>query len=101
MGNPTLPSAMHHFTAEFGMGSGGSNALMPPGKQFEKLATLPDLQSDNPFPGTVGEAAGFSLHAGVATKTNERATKSRRPQASWNDCADTSPGRQYPQSGYR
>ena len=23
---------MHHFTAEFGMGSGGSNALMPPGK---------------------------------------------------------------------
>lgn len=26
-GNPTLPSAMHRFTAEFGMGSGGSNAL--------------------------------------------------------------------------
>ena len=32
MGTPTLPSAMHHFTAEFGMGSGGTNALMPPGK---------------------------------------------------------------------
>ena len=32
MGNPTLPSAMYHFTAEFGMGSGGSNTLMPPGK---------------------------------------------------------------------
>ena len=26
-GNPTLPSAMHRFTTEFGMGSGGSNAL--------------------------------------------------------------------------
>ena len=35
MGCPTLPSAMHHFTAEFGMGSGGSNALMPPGKLAE------------------------------------------------------------------
>src|SRR5690606_42000283 len=26
-GSPTLPSAMHRFTSEFGMGSGGSNAL--------------------------------------------------------------------------
>ena len=32
MGTPKLPSAMHRFTAEFGMGSGGSNALTPPGK---------------------------------------------------------------------
>ena len=31
-GTPALPSAMHRFTAEFGMGSGGSNALLPPGK---------------------------------------------------------------------
>ena len=28
----TLPSAMHRFTSEFGMGSGGSNALLSPGK---------------------------------------------------------------------
>ena len=28
---------MHRFTAEFGMGSGGSNALLPPGKLFETL----------------------------------------------------------------
>ena len=27
MGTPTLPSAMHRFTSEFGMGSGGTNAL--------------------------------------------------------------------------
>ena len=31
-GTPALPSAMHRFTSEFGMGSGGSNALLPPGK---------------------------------------------------------------------
>lgn len=34
-GNSALPSAMHRFTAEFGMGSGGSNALISPGKPFE------------------------------------------------------------------
>ena len=30
-GDPTLPSAIGHFTAEFGMGSGGSNLLWSPG----------------------------------------------------------------------
>ena len=35
---PALPSAMHRFTAEFDMGSGGSNALLPPGKRIEALA---------------------------------------------------------------
>ena len=38
-GTPALPSAIHRFTAEFGMGSGGSNALLPPGKPFETLAS--------------------------------------------------------------
>jgi len=33
---------------------------------------LPNFESDNPFSGSVGEAGGFSLHAGVATKANER-----------------------------
>ena len=28
MGTPTLPSALLHFTSEFGMGSGGSTALL-------------------------------------------------------------------------
>ena len=32
MGNPTLPSALLRFTAEFEKGSGGSTALLPPGK---------------------------------------------------------------------
>ncbi len=31
-GDPTLPSALRRFTSEFGMGSGGTTALWPPGK---------------------------------------------------------------------
>ena len=31
-GGPTLPSALRRFTSEFGMGSGGTTALKPPGK---------------------------------------------------------------------
>ncbi len=31
-GGPTLPSALRRFTSEFGMGSGGTTALVPPGK---------------------------------------------------------------------
>ena len=42
------------------------------GRPVFTLQTLPDCQSDNPFSSSVGEAAGFSLHAGVATKANER-----------------------------
>ena len=30
-GGPTLPSALRRFTSEFGMGSGGTTALVPPG----------------------------------------------------------------------
>jgi hypothetical protein len=51
------------------------------------LQALPDVGSDNPFSNSVGETAGFSspqgalspgarahlVHAGVATKDNERA----------------------------
>jgi hypothetical protein len=36
------------------------------------LQTLPDCRPDNPFVDTVGKVAGFSLHAGVATRANER-----------------------------
>jgi hypothetical protein len=32
--NPTLSSALSGFTSEFGMGSGGSHSLWPPGKSF-------------------------------------------------------------------
>ncbi len=31
-GDPTLPSALRRFTSEFGMESGGTTALRPPGK---------------------------------------------------------------------
>ena len=31
MGTPTLSSALSLFTAEFGMGSGGTGSLWPPG----------------------------------------------------------------------
>jgi ribosomal protein S27E len=47
------------------------------GRKVFTLQTLPDAGSDNPFSNSVGKAAGFSLHAGVATKTNERAKLER------------------------
>ena len=42
------------------------------GRKVFTLQTLPDVGSDNPFSNSVSETAGFSLHAGVATKANER-----------------------------
>ncbi len=42
------------------------------GRKVFTLQTLPDCQSGNSFSNSVGEVAGFSLHAGVATKANER-----------------------------
>ena len=36
-GSPALPSAMHRFTSEFGMGSGGANALWPPDKSTKTV----------------------------------------------------------------
>ncbi len=36
-GDPTLPSALRRFTSEFGMGSGGTTALKPPGKNSVNL----------------------------------------------------------------
>jgi len=47
------------------------------GRKVFTLQTLPDCESDNPFPSSVGESAGFSLHAGVATKARERAKLER------------------------
>jgi hypothetical protein len=47
------------------------------GRKVFTLQTLPDCGSENPCTTTVGEAAGFSLHAGVATKANERAKLER------------------------
>ena len=47
------------------------------GRKVITLQTLPDLETDSPFSCSVGEVAGFSLHAGVATKANERAKLER------------------------
>ena len=47
-GDPTLPSALSSFTSEFGMGSGGSYSLLPPGKPVEERSdeTVPSLSRD-------------------------------------------------------
>src|SRR5471032_2726747 len=43
-GDPTLPSALRRFTSEFGMGSGGTAALVPPGKF---VSFIPHQYHDN------------------------------------------------------
>jgi len=47
------------------------------GRKVFTLQTLPDLETDSPYSCSTGEVAGFSLHAGVATKANERAKLER------------------------
>jgi hypothetical protein len=42
------------------------------GRKVCTLQTLPDCRADDPFARTPGNLAGFSLHAGVATKAHER-----------------------------
>ena len=47
------------------------------GRKVFTLQTLPDNGSDDLILTTVGEVSGFSVHAGVATKANERAKLER------------------------
>jgi len=47
------------------------------GRKVFTLQTLPYCESDNPIVSTVGDVAGFSLHAGVAAHANERAKLER------------------------
>jgi len=47
------------------------------GRKVFTLQTLPNIESDNLLSKSVGKVTGFSLHAGVATKTNERAKLER------------------------
>jgi len=42
------------------------------GRKVFTLQTLPDCESEYLSPASLGETAGFSLHAVVATKVNER-----------------------------
>ena len=44
MGTPTLPSAQLRFTSEFGMGSGGTTALLSLDKNFYLLHYFYDMQ---------------------------------------------------------
>ncbi len=43
-GDPVLSSAMHRFTTEFGMVSGGTSALWSPGKLVKQLTLLQSIQ---------------------------------------------------------
>ena len=60
----------HSITYRIAMGS-------QQGRKVFTLQTLPDCESDNPFTDSVGKVAGFSLHAGVATRAQERAKLER------------------------
>jgi hypothetical protein len=42
------------------------------GRKVFTLQTLPDCRAENPLAHTLGKVAGFSLHAGVATRAHER-----------------------------
>ena len=47
------------------------------GRKVFTLQSLPDCRPDNDLVDTVGKVAGFSLHAGVATRAQERAKLER------------------------
>ena len=62
-GDPTLPSALRRFTSEFGMGSGGSTALWPPGKFcFNQPATRYFCAASQSNLGTFAENLEYSYH---------------------------------------
>ena len=58
MANATLPSALQRFTSEFGMGSGGSTALLPPGKILIQKA---DVNNELPVGFAITELVSSSL----------------------------------------
>ena len=58
MANATLPSALQRFTSEFGMGSGGSTALLPPGKILIQKA---DVNNELPVGFAITEFVSSSL----------------------------------------
>ncbi len=58
-GDPTLPSALRRFTSEFGMGSGGTTALVPPGKFF--VLSTPFFIASAALPALVKSVTYFSM----------------------------------------
>ena len=58
------------------------------GRKVFTLQTLPDCRPDHPLVDTLGKVAGFSLHAGVATRANEREKLERLSLcAHWSGCS--------------
>src|SRR5476651_1678734 len=63
-GDPTLPSALRRFTSEFGMGSGGTTALVPPGKFcFIHTAQLHDRSLHYAIRTNLGTSLKIKLHS--------------------------------------
>jgi hypothetical protein len=67
------------------------------GRKVFALQTLPACEPDE-FADTVGKVSGFSLHAGVAARADERKKLERLSEGG---PADTSAGRPLRKSGFR
>src|SRR5471030_2481538 len=75
-GDPTLPSALRRFTSEFGMGSGGTTALVPPGKFcFIRTATHRDFSQRL----AIRTNLGTSLKIYFSTLARSRVTLIKTP----------------------
>jgi len=68
------------------------------GRKVFTLRTLPACDPEDQFGDTVGKVAGFSLHAGVAARANERQKLERLSEGG---PTGTSQDRLCPRSGYR
>jgi hypothetical protein len=67
------------------------------GRKVFTLQTIPSWEDDDFGTNQVGKIAGFSLHAGVATKTRER----KKLERYWNGCVAISPARRYQKNDWR
>lgn len=61
-GNPVLSSALNVFTSEFGMGSGGSRSLWPPGKPFAERGIRLSTNAAPPHLAVVKSAGYVACH---------------------------------------
>ena len=67
------------------------------GRKVYTLQTLPACEPDD-YADTAGKVSGFSLHAGVAARDNERKKLERLSEGG---PADTSVARRFRKSGFR
>ena len=70
-GDPALPSAIHLFTSEFDMGSGGSNALWSP----DKLVGLTEYNYDSASSHSSWWVCDGSAYAGTITYSTRRTNR--------------------------